>query len=196
MTVDGIFEHVIKCSGELSLHSTCVSRPPTAQACVGVDYGWPDNRINLYSWYQRCTFTFGLKWGPRNRWEPFSTSWELPSSQLKPIYDTCGSIRDPLRSFPTATPPPLTNVSHVLVPNPTPLPVPSTPLLPVPISTPYHAQALSLNPPQPLLHLLLTMIAMALSTVALMTANIALTMAIALNEFSLQSTKKCKACNK
>lgn len=136
MTVDGIFEHFIKCSGELSLHSTCVSRPPTAQACVGVDYGWPDNRINLYSWYQRCTFTFGLKWGPRNRWEPFSTSWKLPSSQLKPIYDTCGSICDPLRSFPTATPPPLTNVSHVLVPNPTPLPVPSTPFLPVPISTP------------------------------------------------------------
>ena len=103
MTVDVIFEHDIKCSGELSLHSTCVSRPPTAQACVGVDAGWPDNRINLYAWYQRRTFTFGLTWGPRNHWEPFSTSWRLPSSQLKPIYDTCGSRHDPIRSFPTGT---------------------------------------------------------------------------------------------
>ena len=41
--VDVTFERVIKCNGELSLHSSCVSGSPTAQACVGVDDGWPNN---------------------------------------------------------------------------------------------------------------------------------------------------------
>ena len=79
--VDVIFEYVIKCSGKLSLHFSCVAGSPTTQACVSADSGWPDNRINLYAWYQRRTFSFGLKWGPRNHWEPFSRSWKLPSSQ-------------------------------------------------------------------------------------------------------------------
>lgn len=65
-----------KCSGKLSLHSSCVAGSPTTQACVSADSGWLDNRMNLYAWYQRHTFSFGLKWGPRNRWEPCqAVSW-------------------------------------------------------------------------------------------------------------------------
>ena len=143
MEVDVIFEYVIKCSGKLSLHFSCVAGSPTTQACVSADSGWPDNRINLYAWYQRRTFSFGLKWGPRNCWEPFSRSWKLPSSQLKPIYSSCGSMLDPNRTLPTATSPLLTNISHPLIPNPTPLPLPSTPLPPIPISTPLPQHASS-----------------------------------------------------
>lgn len=67
----------------------------------------------------------------------------LPSSQLKPIYNSCGSMLDPNCTLSTATSPLLTNISHPLIPNPTPLPLPSTPLPPIPISTPLPQHASS-----------------------------------------------------
>ena len=52
VSVDVIFEYRIEGSGEGRLCLSCITGSPRAQACVGAYEGWPNNRINLYAWYQ------------------------------------------------------------------------------------------------------------------------------------------------
>ena len=68
VSVDVILEYKIEGVGKGRLCSTCTPGQPIniyAQGCVDVYQGWPNNRIELYAWYQsrrtkQCT---GSIWG-------------------------------------------------------------------------------------------------------------------------------------
>ena len=104
VSVNVSFDYRIEGSGEGRLCFSCVADSPQTQACVNASEGWPNNRINFYTWYQLRTIT--LSWGRVRRWDDFSRTWNLPSRQLQPIYNTCGVMRDP--TCPLSTPPPTT----------------------------------------------------------------------------------------
>lgn len=105
VSVNVSFNYQIEGRGEGRLCFNCVAGSPRAQTCVNASEGWPNNQINLYTWYQIRTLT--LSWGRIRRWDDFSRTWNLPSRQLTPIYNTCGVMRDPSCPL-SSTPPPST----------------------------------------------------------------------------------------
>ena len=54
-TFNAIFEFHIEGSAEERLCPSCVTGPLRAKVCIGVSEGWPNNRINVESWYQTRT---------------------------------------------------------------------------------------------------------------------------------------------
>ena len=54
-TFNAIFEFHIEGSAEERLCPSCVTGPLRAKVCIGVSEGWPNNHINVESWYQTRT---------------------------------------------------------------------------------------------------------------------------------------------